>query len=126
LKKSYFIGGIIIVAALILALFSFKSSLTNYVTINDAKASQHHVQVAGVLKQESIRYNEENNALIFTIKEPTGDELIVQYSKTKPANFENADKIVAIGKYDKTQQVFFADEILVKCPSKYEGRIESE
>jgi len=47
----------------------------------------------------------------------------IKYDKSKPSNFENADKIVAVGKYITSDDVFHADELLVKCPSKYEGRI---
>ena len=51
------------------------------------------------------------------------DEMVVHYPKSKAANFENAEKIVAIGKYDKNERAFIANELLVKCPSKYEGKV---
>jgi cytochrome c-type biogenesis protein CcmE len=35
-----------------------------------------------------------------------------------------AAKITAQGTYSKTQQVFQADNLLVKCPSKYQGTTE--
>jgi cytochrome c-type biogenesis protein CcmE len=37
----------------------------------------------------------------------------------KPANFEDAVSIVAIGRYENG--VFAAEKLLVKCPSKYQG-----
>ena len=123
MKKSYIVAAIIIGAALVLAMFSFKSTLTSYVTIEEAKTSQQHVQVAGILVSGSTKFDENTNELIFTLKEPAGDEMVVRYNKAKPANFENAEKIVAIGKYDKIKQSFIANELLVKCPSKYEGRM---
>jgi cytochrome c-type biogenesis protein CcmE len=126
MKLSYILGAIVIIAALIFAMFSFTSSLTSYVTISEAKETGQNVQVAGVLGEQSINYDVSRNLLIFTLMEPQGDEMIVHYAKSKPANFENADKIVAIGRYDKSQQVFVANELLVKCPSKYEGRISQE
>ena len=126
MKKSYIIGTVVIIAALAVTMFSFKSTLTSYVTINEAKAGGQHVQVAGVLVDGSTGYDVDNNLLIFSLKEPAGDEMIVHYNKSKPANFENADKIVAVGKYDKTRQVFVANELLVKCPSKYEGGISKK
>ncbi|MGH9361973.1 MAG: cytochrome c maturation protein CcmE, partial [Thermoanaerobaculia bacterium] len=39
----------------------------------------------------------------------------------KPANFEDAISIVAIGRYDQAGGEFAADQLLVKCPSKYQG-----
>ncbi|MBD3287762.1 cytochrome c maturation protein CcmE [candidate division KSB1 bacterium] len=120
MKKSYIVGAVIIAAALIFAMFSFKSTLTSYVSINEALASEHNVQVAGILVQGSTSYK---NKLIFKLKDEAGSEMVVHYNKSKPANFENADKIVAIGKYDKNQNAFLANELLVKCPSKYEGKV---
>ena len=126
MKKSYIIGVVVVVAALILAMFSFKSSLTSYVTIAEAKDKEQYVQVAGILVPGSVGFGESSHALLFTLKEPGGDTMNVQYLKSKPANFEGADKIVAIGKYDKNRQLFIADELLVKCPSKYEERISEQ
>jgi cytochrome c-type biogenesis protein CcmE len=40
--------------------------------------------------------------------------------QTKPSNFEQAVSIVAIGHYDASRGVFLADDLLVKCPSKYQ------
>jgi cytochrome c-type biogenesis protein CcmE len=41
----------------------------------------------------------------------------VRYNNPKPANFEEAEQLVVQG---RTQDgVFVADNILVKCPSKY-------
>ncbi|MDH4223841.1 MAG: cytochrome c maturation protein CcmE [candidate division Zixibacteria bacterium] len=37
----------------------------------------------------------------------------------KPANFEQATSIVVIGMY--RDGIFIADQVLVKCPSKYQG-----
>lgn len=126
MRLSYIIGGMVIIAALIIAMFSFRSSLTHYVTIDEAKALDRPVQVAGLLVKDSTKYDTISNSLIFKLREPTGDEMVVRYQKSKPANFENADKIVAIGRYDKSQDVFIANELLVKCPSKYEGRISEK
>ena len=126
MKKSYIIGGIVVVAALVFAMFSFKSTLTSYVTIEEAKAGEQYVQVAGILVAGSSYYDVNKNLLIFELKEPTGDKMMIHYNKSKPANFESADKIVAVGKFDKNDQAFIANELLVKCPSKYEGRIEEK
>lgn len=126
MKKSYIVGAGVIVAALIFAMLSFKSTLTSYVTISEAMASGHNVQVAGLLAPGTTAYDADKNLLIFTLKDEEEKEMVVHYAKSKPANFENADKIVAIGTYDKKQRAFLANELLVKCPSKYEGRISEK
>lgn len=123
MRKSYIIGAVVVAAALIFALLSFKSTLTSYVTIDEAKAGEQYVQVAGLLVQGSDRYDESTNSLYFELEEPGGSTMQIKYDKSKPSNFENADKIVAVGQYITSDDVFHADELLVKCPSKYEGRI---
>ena len=48
----------------------------------------------------------------------------VIYAKPRPANFEKAISIVAIGRYDEAKNVFVADDMLVKCPSKYQEQMD--
>jgi cytochrome c-type biogenesis protein CcmE len=45
----------------------------------------------------------------------------VRYEGLKPANFEEAISIVAIGWYDEAGDELAANKLLVKCPSKYQG-----
>jgi hypothetical protein len=41
----------------------------------------------------------------------------------KPNNFEAASQVVAIGSYK--DGVFYAEDMLVKCPSKYQGETQT-
>ena len=54
----------------------------------------------------------------------------VIYQGPKPEDLDSAmTKAVAInaqGTYDPKQQVFVADNLLVKCPSKYQGQGATE
>ncbi len=52
--------------------------------------------------------------------------MLVEYNGPSPGNFNDASKIVAIGKYEPARQVFMAVELLVKCPTKYEQRVKGE
>jgi cytochrome c-type biogenesis protein CcmE len=126
MKKSYIIGGVVVVLAMIMAMNSFKSTLTSYVTVSEAKASKRAVQVAGFLVNGTDRYDLESNNLIFTLREDSGDEMVVEYDGPRPSNFDDVTKVVAIGKYEPKEQVFSAQELLVKCPTKYEGRVKGE
>jgi len=126
MKKYYVIGAIIIVGALIMALSAFKSSLISYVSIAEAKKSTKPVQVVGSLVDGSVSYDFGTNHLFFTLQEDSGDQIKIQYDKPKPANMDGAPKIVAIGIYNPQKQLFEANEILVKCPSKYEGKSYSK
>ncbi|HNZ97375.1 MAG TPA: cytochrome c maturation protein CcmE, partial [Thermoanaerobaculia bacterium] len=80
------------------------------------------VQVAGGLAKASSRYDEATSSLLFTLVDPaTQQTLRVRYHGVKPANFEDAISIVAIGSYDRAADEFAAGKLLVKCPSKYQG-----
>ena len=126
MKKSYVIGGIIIVLAMVMAMYSFQSTLTSYVSVSEAKASNRPVQVAGLVVEGTDRYDLDSNNLLFTLREDSGDQMKVEYDGPRPGNFDNVTKVVAIGKYEPKRKVFLARELLVKCPSKYEGRVTGE
>ncbi len=53
------------------------------------------------------------------IDEQKKEILPIAYQDVKPANFEDAVSIVAIGRYQAGK--FDAEKLLVKCPSKYQG-----
>ena len=126
IKKSYIVGGIVIVVAMAMAMYSFKSTLTSYVTVSEAKASKRPVQVAGIVVAGTDRYDLKSNNLVFVLREDGGDEMQVEYDGPRPGNFDNVTKVVAIGKYEPKEQVFVARELLVKCPTKYEGRVKGQ
>ena len=126
MKKSYLIGGVVIVLAMAMAMYSFQSTLTSYVTVSEAKASNRPVQVAGIVVEGTDKYDLASNNLLFTLREDSGDEMKVEYDGPRPGNFDNVTKVVAIGKYEPKRKVFLAKELLVKCPTKYEGRVQGE
>jgi cytochrome c-type biogenesis protein CcmE len=126
MKKSYIVGGVVVVLAMAMAMYSFKSTLTSYVTVSEAKASKRPVQVAGIVVTGTDRYDLKSNNLVFVLREDGGDEMQVEYDGPRPGNFDNVTKVVAIGKYEPKEQVFVARELLVKCPTKYEGRVKGQ
>ena len=122
-KTAYYLAGVVLL--LVFAGFSFsefKSSLTPYVPYEMAIKAQRTVQVAGGLEPETFFYEAESGYLRFTLVEPeTSETLRVRYEGVKPANFEDAVSIVAIGRFDREAEEFAAEKLLVKCPSKYQG-----
>ena len=125
-KKSYIIGAVVVALSMIMAMYSFKSTMTTYVSVSEAKVTTRPVQVAGVVAKGSKHYDLQDNKLIFTLREDSGDEMAVEYGGQKPANFDDVTKIVAIGKYNTERHVFMATEVLVKCPTKYEQRVKGQ
>jgi len=121
-KRFYVLGGVLLLAFAGFSLASFKETLTPYVSYEQARDVNRMVQVAGALDKGSSSYKNENESLYFTLKDPESQELLrVRYKGLKPANFEDAISIVAIGRYDAGTQEFEANKLLVKCPSKYQG-----
>ena len=115
----YTVGGVMIVAFLAYGATSFKSNLTPYVSFEEAQRSARKVQVAGGLVPDSTSYLEEEEKLQFGIVDEDGATMTVLYEGVKPGNFEEATQIVAIGSY--ADGAFHAEQLLVKCPSKYQG-----
>lgn len=119
---TYGLGVLLLVAFAGFSLASFKDSLTPYVSYEQAKEKERAVQVAGALQEGSSSYDTTSGLLHFTLlDEATGETLPVRYEGIKPANFEEAISIVAIGRYDAASGELAANKLLVKCPSKYQG-----
>lgn len=121
-NRLYMFGGLLLLAFAGFSFTAFKDSMTPYVSYEKARDGNRIVQVAGGLEKGSSSYVSAQESLFFTLKDPkTGDNLRVRYQGLKPANFEDAVSIVAIGRYDDQAQEFHAEKLLVKCPSKYQG-----
>ncbi len=118
MKPVYIIGGVVVLAAIVLGALAFVNTLTPYVSIAEARTSGRTVQVHGFLK-ETLGYDAEGR-FRFVLVDEKGDEMIVVYGQAKPANFEQATGFVVIGRYEAEAGIFRADQILVKCPSKYQ------
>ena len=119
----YAIGAVLLVIFAGFSYSKFTDALTPYVPYEQAIASVRTVQVAGGLLADSSSYDTSSGSLHFTLvdTENAGKTLPVRYDGVKPANFEEAISIVAIGQWDANTEEFAAHDLLVKCPSKYQG-----
>jgi cytochrome c-type biogenesis protein CcmE len=115
----YAVGAVLVVAFLAYGTTSFKSNLTPYVSFEEASRSARKVQVAGGLVENSTEYLDASGELRFAMVDKDGHTMTVHYNGVKPGNFEEAVQIVAVGSY--RDGVFEAEQLLVKCPSKYQG-----
>lgn len=121
-KKLYILGGILLLAFAGFSLASFNKALTPYVSFDAARSAGRTVQVAGALDKGSSSYDVGAGTLNFTLKDPASKNTMrVSYKGLRPANFEDAISIVAIGTWDPASQQMRAEKLLVKCPSKYQG-----
>lgn len=121
-RIAYIAGALLLLAFAGFSLTSFQTALPPYVSYPEAREQARTVQVAGGLARDSSSYDAESSSLLFTLVDPaTQQTLRVRYHGVKPANFEDAISIVAIGSYDRSRDEFAAGKLLVKCPSKYQG-----
>lgn len=121
-NRYYLLGGVLLLAFAGFSFSSFKETLTPYVSYEQAREGDRLVQIAGALEKGSAAYKDTEESLYFTLQDPkTKETLRVRYKGLRPANFEEAISIVAIGRFDEGTEQFEANKLLVKCPSKYQG-----
>jgi len=104
----------------ILLLLSASKDMTTYGTFTLAEQSGKRLKVVGTLaKEKPIVYNPEEDANYFSffMNDQDGKDRKVVLNRPKTQDFERSEQIVATGKMQG--DVFMADEILLKCPSKY-------
>jgi len=119
MKPKYIVGILIIIIFVVFAAINLSKSLTPYVSLKDAKKSKSIVQVKGQRVPGSEHFDLEKKIFTFKMMDDSGEEFEVIYHGVKPANLEQAEEVVVIGRY--IQGRFEADQLLVKCPSKYQA-----
>jgi cytochrome c-type biogenesis protein CcmE len=97
--------------------WSLRGSLARTVTIAEARQAGGTVQVFGYLYSKGA-YDEQQN-WTFEIQGHDGATLKVVHP-IKPGNFEDAISVAATGRYNAEKDIFEAEQLLVKCPSKYQ------
>lgn len=130
MNAKYIIGAVIIVVFLAWGASAFLKTTVQYVSITDAEKSKRTVQVMGKIDFDKVNYNAGENRLEFAIFDPETKDSVsahrmnVVYYGVVPGNFDQATSVVLKGKPDNG--VFVAEQMLVKCPSKYQGEGGSE
>jgi cytochrome c-type biogenesis protein CcmE len=144
------IGCVVIGIALIYLLVSSTlGSLQYFITIeellkNSSSYQEKNVRVAGVVIGESITVDAENSIVEFTavnissdheaieqqggmekavqdaVNNPKSDRIHVIYHGIKPDMLKDKTQAIMTGRLI-SDQVFEAEELLLKCPSKYEN-----
>ena len=125
LKPLHMIGIAMIVLAIVLGYYGLQSALRPYTTsVTEAISTGRGVQLAGFLVPGEQGHYDASQNFTFSMQDATGKVVQVIYPKPRPANFEKAISIVAIGHYDAGKNAFMADDMLVKCPSKYQEQLD--
>lgn len=129
MKKGHIIGlGIIAIAiVIIVSMLGDASTYESFATAKEMKmkGEEKAIHVVGQLKKselgevEGIEVNENKTSFYFMMVDNDGTEQRVFYNEPIPADFHRSEQVVVIGAY-KSDEIFLADKILMKCPSKYQ------
>jgi cytochrome c-type biogenesis protein CcmE len=113
---------VLLAAAAAVGVTSFKKTMTPYIGFAEARTASGLVQVNGKLADKDYVLKAQEQFLRFNLRDEQGTVMPVEYRGVIPGNFDQAVSVVAIGKYQGDH--FEAQQLLVKCPSKYQAEAE--
>lgn len=116
------IAVVLLAAAAAVGVTSFKKTMTPYIGFSEARSASGLVQVNGKLADKNYVLKPQEQFLRFNLRDDHGEVMPVEYRGVIPGNFDQAVSVVAIGKYEGDH--FEAQQLLVKCPSKYQAEAE--
>jgi cytochrome c-type biogenesis protein CcmE len=122
----FVIGGVVVAVVIgVLIAVSFSGSTSDYLTIAEVKVLEpeqiRSSRVVGEIVPDSVEWNTRELHLTFEIEDGTG-LLPISYYGPQPDMLVDAVEAEVVGKYDPSGGVFEAEELLMKCPSKYEEK----
>ena len=120
------IGGVLFVGALVyFAFLAFQGSTVYYLTVDELQdrgsiAYGEQSRVSGKLVQGSFVRDGQGTLASFDLADEGGEHVLyTRFDGMVPELFFNEhSEIIAEGRYT-SEGVFHADQIIVKCPSKY-------
>lgn len=113
---------VLLAVATVVGVSSFKRTMTPYIGFREARTASGLVQVNGKLADKDYVLKPEEQFLRFNLRDEKGDVMPVEYRGVIPGNFDQAVSVVAIGKFAGDH--FEAQQLLVKCPSKYQAEAD--
>lgn len=130
--KKIHILGLVVIAIAVGIIISTAGDASTYVTFGEAETmaangNNSSIHVVGQLTKNEegeitnmiYRPEVDPNHFEFSLVDNAGIEKKVVYPAPKPQDFDKSEQVVVIGKME--EGYFFAEKILLKCPSKYEN-----
>ena len=154
-RGKFLIGGLFVLAAVVYLIFSSsKANAQYFMTVDELQSKSdsmvgRNLRISGAVVGSTIRFNPDTNYLTFAIAnvpgdnatidsegglakvlheavvDPTRRRLNVIYSGPKPDLMRDEAQAIITGQLG-TDGVFHADELLLKCPTKYEQAVPSQ
>lgn len=128
MKKSHILG-IVVIAIAVFVIISTAGDASTYVSFDEAKAlvesgSNKKVHVVGQLKKDDdgkiigVVPGDDKLTVTFLMVDNNQKTNKVFYNQPMPPDLKQSEQVVVIGQYK--DDTFYASQILLKCPSKYE------
>ena len=128
MKKSHIIG-IVVIAIAVFVIISTAGDASTYVTFEEAKSisdsgDDKKVHIVGQLKKDEdgqilgVEPSEDKLTVTFLMVDNNQVTNKVFYNKPMPPDLKQSEQVVVVGQYK--DDLFIANQILLKCPSKYE------
>jgi cytochrome c-type biogenesis protein CcmE len=154
-RIKFFIGGALILAAVVYLIFSSTQASAEYfMTVNEVKAQGASVvgkslRLSGAVLGDTIQYDPNTLTLTFdvahvsgsnaeiesqgglaevlyqAVNDPNRQRVTVHYVGAKPDLLRGEAQAIMTGKLGD-DGVFYADELLLKCPTKYEEAVPEQ
>ena len=108
---------------------SMDDTLIYYKTVDEildqsARFDGKAVRVNGVLVPTSVRQKPGTDQFRFKLSK-RGQTLEVAYAGILPDSMQDGRDLVVQGMLQRSQNLFVADQILTKCPSKHEAKAQA-
>ena len=153
--NKFFIGGILILGAVVFLIWSSSAATSEYfLTIDELNAKgsgivDKNLRVSGAVLGDTIQYDAQTLTLVFEIAHVPGDQAAIEdeggladalhqavldptrsrmkvvYVGPMPDLLRHEAQAIVTGKLGE-DGVFYADELLLKCPTKYEEAVPEQ
>ena len=154
-RLKYFIGGgLFLIAVIFLIISATRATAEFFITVRELKETEEdltgqNLRVSGAVIGNSIAYDSASNELQFVIAhipgkddeiraagglsivlhqavvDPHSPRLMVVYQGAPPDMLRDEAQAILTGTLD-SEGVFLAEELLLKCPSKYEDAVPNQ
>jgi cytochrome c-type biogenesis protein CcmE len=154
-RTKFFLGGALILAAVVYLIFSSTQASAEYfMTVDEVKAEGSTVvgkslRLSGAVLGDTIKYDADTLTLTFdvahvsgdnaeieaqgglaevlyqAVNDPTRQRVSIQYVGAKPDLLRGEAQAIMTGKLGE-DGIFHADELLLKCPTKYEEAVPDQ
>jgi cytochrome c-type biogenesis protein CcmE len=154
-RTKFILGGLLILAAVVYLIYSSSVANAEYfMTVDEVKAKGpaaigQSLRISGAVMGDTIKYDDKTLTLTFEIaqvpgdnaqieaqgglakaladavNDPTRQHLSIVYVGPKPDLLRGEAQAILTGKLGN-DGIFHADELLLKCPTKYQNAVPSQ